>query len=224
MIGVDACLNKKCDKSYAINFIQNHNSQRKCGFDTTSICRHCMNEVPSTQYREFQQELVKLLPRMQRFSLSLCSANRDESNELVQAACQRALERYTDYRPGTRMDRWVFSIMASLHKNSLRFRLVRQGNGIVDSDELTGQESHSCALTQIQFQELLEAVSELPQDQHSLVLLVCVEGYTYKEAADLMDVPKGTVMSRLSRAKSRLIHSMNAFRSTCSSNIKGGKA
>lgn len=147
----------------------------------------------------FRQELVCLLPRLWRFGLSLTGAA-DACHDLVQATCERALTHFHQWRPGSRLDSWTFAIMHSIWKNELRARAIRRGAGFVDPDtyplpaEARTEDAAAAG-------ELHQAVTALPEAQRAALLLVYVEGYGYREAAEILDVPIGTVMSRLARAR-----------------------
>lgn len=151
----------------------------------------------------FRQELVFLLPRLWRFAISL-AGTADAANDLVQATCERALSRYHQWRPGSRLDSWSFSILHSIWKNDLRAQSIRRGAGFVDPDSLAFTGTTTSAEAAESARQLLDAVAALPEAQRAALLLVYVEGYSYREAAEILEVPIGTVMSRLARARLRL--------------------
>lgn len=154
------------------------------------------------------QEEVRLglkpcLARLWRYGLVL-SGNRDVAEDLVQATCVRALERAHQFIPGTRLDRWLFSILHSIWLNEVRARRVRLGGGFVDPETLVAAGEPERIETNIFLREVLREVQALPEAQRETVLLVYVEGLSYREAAEVLDVPIGTVMSRLAVARSVL--------------------
>jgi len=132
------------------------------------------------------------------------SRKRDVADDLVQSTCVRALERSAQFEAGTRIDRWLFSILHSIWINELRAQQVRQGQGFVDVDEvnLVG-ESSDFESRRWQLQ-VMQQVGGLPEAQRNAVFLVYVEGFTYQEAANTLAVPVGTIMSRLSTARQSL--------------------
>lgn len=132
------------------------------------------------------------------------SRNRDVAKELVQSTCVRALERSTQYTPGTRIDRWLFSVLHSVWINELRAQRVRLGQGFVDSDELVAADQQQHDEQRRQYVKVMQRVSQLPEAQRNAVFLVYVEGFTYQEAADTLAVPIGTIMSRLAAARTTL--------------------
>lgn len=150
-------------------------------------------------------DLVALLPRLRRFAFTLCG-NRHDADDLVQTACEKALSRLDQFQEGTRLDSWMFRIVQTTFLDSVRQR-HRQGLAadpeILErvSDEGRAARQANAAL---HLAKVRQAVSELPEDQRSVLALVAIEGFSYREAADVLDIPQGTVMSRLSRARARL--------------------
>jgi RNA polymerase sigma-70 factor, ECF subfamily len=154
---------------------------------------------------DFAQALIALLPRLRRFGVALTGST-DSADDLVQAACERALRNRTSFVPGTRLDSWVFRIMQNLWVDNRRQRTRRGGDA--DDDETLallqgedGRRSTECAIT---LTRVLGAMDHLPDEQRAVLVAVCVEGLSYAEAADMLDVPVGTVMSRLFRARRAL--------------------
>lgn len=110
----------------------------------------------------------------------------------------RALERAEQFTPGTRLDRWLFSILHSVWLNEVRAQLIRRGQGFVDVDELTGAENSD---DPVWSNEVMKRVNRLPEAQRDTVFLVYVEELSYREAASVLNVPVGTIMSRLATAR-----------------------
>ena len=147
--------------------------------------------------------LAAVLPRLWRYGLVL-SGNRDTAEELAQAACLRAIERADQFTPGTRLDRWLISILHSIWLNEVRSRKVRQGQGLVDADSALVFDGIHEIETNIMAGQVLRRVQDLPEVQRETVYLVYVEGMTYREAATSLAVPIGTVMSRLAAARAKI--------------------
>ena len=147
--------------------------------------------------------LPGLLPRLWRFGLML-SHDRDMAEELVQMTCVRAIERAQQFTPGTRFDRWLFAILRSVWLNELRSRRTRAGEGVVDAEEVLVADGEREIETNILAAQVFTEVMALPEGQRETVLLVYVEGFTYREAAELLGIPVGTVMSRLAAARQKL--------------------
>lgn len=110
----------------------------------------------------------------------------------------RALERASQYATGSRMDRWLFSILHSIWINEVRAQQIRRGQGFVDVDELVGEENSDAPIWS---NDVMKRVNRLPEAQRNTVFLVYVEELSYREAAEVLNVPVGTVMSRLSTAR-----------------------
>jgi RNA polymerase sigma-70 factor (ECF subfamily) len=126
------------------------------------------------------------------------------AEDLVQSTCVRALERSHQFMPGTRLDRWLFSILHSIWINEIRARRVRLRGGLVDAESALVFDGAAAVETNIVAGQVLRSVQALPDAQRETVFLVYVEGLTYREAAELLGIPIGTVMSRLAAARMRL--------------------
>ncbi|UVM08014.1 RNA polymerase sigma factor [Pseudomonas laurylsulfatiphila] len=134
----------------------------------------------------------------------MLSRQRHIADDLVQATCVRALERAGQYEPGTRMDRWLLSILHSIWLNEVRAQRVRQGQGQVDADQALAFDGESVAQTHVLAAQVIRRVDALPEAQRETVFLAYVEGLSYREVADVLQVPIGTVMSRLAAARAKL--------------------
>jgi RNA polymerase sigma-70 factor (ECF subfamily) len=150
--------------------------------------------------QEVRAALEPNLARLWRYGLVLSGA-RDVADDLVQATCLRAIERADQFHTGTRVDRWLFSILRSIWLNELRSRRVREGGGFVDASEALITDGGQEIETNILAAQVLREVGGLPEAQREAVLLVYVEGLSYREAADVLAAPIGTVMSRLAAAR-----------------------
>jgi RNA polymerase sigma-70 factor (ECF subfamily) len=148
-------------------------------------------------------ELPTLLPRLWRFALRL-AGDRHDAEDLVQRACVRALERQHQLQPGTSTLSWLFSIVHSIWLNEVRAQQTRRRGSIQWSDELADTVADPAAPNPETYalqRQIISAVEGLPDAQRAVMLLVAVEGLSYREAATALDVPIGTVMSRLARAR-----------------------
>jgi RNA polymerase sigma-70 factor (ECF subfamily) len=153
--------------------------------------------------QEVKAGLAPNLTRLWRYGLVLSGA-RDVADDLVQATCVRAIERADQFQAGTRLDRWLFAILRSIWLNELRARRVREGGGFVDASEALVVDGGREIETNIFAAQVLREVGGLPEAQREAVLLVYVEGLSYREAADVLAAPIGTVMSRLAAARATL--------------------
>lgn len=155
----------------------------------------------------FRSQLVALLPRLRRFARGL-AGSADRADDLVQAACERALARVEQWTPGTRLDSWMYRIVRTIWIDELRARAVRVR--VHEQEDLSeqvvdGERNMEAKLT---MEAVRGAVDLLPPEQRETLMLIAVEGVSYKEAADIMDIPIGTVMSRLARARAGLTRLM----------------
>lgn len=151
--------------------------------------------------------LSQHLTRLWRYGVVL-SRQRDVADDLVQATCVRALERAAQFTSGTRLDRWLFAILHSIWLNEVRARRVRMGQGFVDADETLVFDGARETETHILAGQVLQRVQALPEAQRTAVFLAYVEGLSYREVAEILDVPIGTVMSRLAAARMKLAEGM----------------
>ncbi|WP_425373969.1 RNA polymerase sigma factor [Phyllobacterium bourgognense] len=169
---------------------------------------------------EIRASLAQYLGRLWRYGIVL-SRQRDVADDLVQATCVRALERASQFMSGTRLDRWLFSIMHSIWLNEIRSRRIRMGNGFVDADVTLSFDGEHETETHVMANQVLRQVNELPEAQRTAVFLAYVEGLSYREVAEVLDVPIGTVMSRLATARARLAE--HADPDVKAKQMKGGK-
>jgi RNA polymerase sigma-70 factor, ECF subfamily len=150
--------------------------------------------------RRFGDQLIAVLPRLRRFARGLTGSAAD-ADDLVQAACERALARQHQFQEGTRFDSWMFRIVQTIWIDQIRAREVRKEDGDVAEDRLGSDEPVRRVEARLQLGEVRRAVDLLPADQRAVLLLVTVDGLSYKEAAEVLQVPVGTVMSRLARGR-----------------------
>lgn len=150
-----------------------------------------------------QAGLPELYPRLWRFCLSL-TGSRDLAADLAQDTCQRALDKATLFDPETHLDRWLFTMARRIWLNDLRAQAVRRGNGLVAVSDVEMPDESTDSDANIFLNEVFKSISALPEHQRVTVLLVYVEGYAYKEAAEMLEIPIGTVMSRLAAARAKL--------------------
>jgi RNA polymerase sigma-70 factor (ECF subfamily) len=161
---------------------------------------------------ELSTALPRLLPRLWRFALRLAGDQHD-AQDLVQRACARALECRHQLRPGTSPLSWVFSIVHSVWLNEMRARQIRDRASLAWAEELANSLAGPVGLNpemDLLHQRIIAAVSRLPDAQRGVMLLVTIEGLTYQEAAEALDVPVGTVMSRLASARMTIGQLFNA--------------
>jgi len=149
----------------------------------------------------FADDLIALLPRLRRFALSLARRG-DLADDLVQTAAERALAHRASFDPGTRFDAWMFRILHNAWIDGLRRQRTRGAEiDIDDVSEALSVDGRKVTETALTLRAAEAAMAALPEDQRAVMLLVCVEELSYREAAGVLGVPIGTVMSRLARAR-----------------------
>lgn len=149
----------------------------------------------------FRGELVALLPRLRRFARVL-TRHREDADDLVQIALERALARAGSWQEGSRLDSWMFKIVQNAWIDEVRARARRD---LTFAPEEAGEHvGVSPTDAQIDAIAVRAALARLGDDQRAVVALVLVEGLPYKEAAAVLDIPIGTLTSRLARAREAL--------------------
>ena len=148
----------------------------------------------------FSDQLIAVLPRLRRFARGLCGSV-VEADDLVQAACERALARAHQFQAGTRFDSWMFRIVQTIWIDQIRARDVRKEGSEDEGLQVGSDESVRRIEARLELREVRAALAELPAEQRTALLLVTVDGLSYKEAAEVAEVPIGTIMSRLARAR-----------------------
>ena len=153
---------------------------------------------------EFRTRMVEFLPRLRRFAIAL-TGDLDQGDDLVQETCLRALSRVEQWQPGSRLDSWMYRIAQNLWLDRTRARRYRPELSDPDIVEaLPGQDGRNVVEGRLTLEAVLEAMNDLTPEQQVLVALVCIDGASYKEAAEITGTPIGTVMSRLARARREL--------------------
>ncbi len=153
----------------------------------------------------FEAEVLALLPSLRRYSRSLTRSDAD-GEDLLQDCVEKVLTRRSQWR-GLNLRGWVLAIMTNLYRNGLRQRGNRSFVDIDDNSHLSATETDSDPL---QKSRLETALNSLGEDYRAVLMLVVVEGYSYQDVADMLDIPIGTVMSRLSRARRKMTSLLNA--------------
>jgi len=154
---------------------------------------------------DIRNELAAHVPRLRRYARALLH-NRELADDLVQDTLERALDRAALFTPGTDLRAWLFTIMHNLFANQARRASVRALHVSVD-DEYVDEREFAVPASQtrsLEVRDLDAALQRLPHEQRAVVLLVGLEEMSYAEVASMLDVPIGTVMSRLSRGREKL--------------------
>lgn len=167
-----------------------------------------------------RREIVSLLPRLRRFARGLAK-DPDKADDLVQAACERALGRLDQVRSGTRLDSWLYRIIYTRWIDKLRRGKTRSDNLVVLSNENISNGKPGPSTTFLDtVLDIKTALNRLPEESRAAMMLVCVEGFSYNEASAVLKIPAGTVASRVARARIRLGDLMSRSRSESFSQTK----
>jgi len=150
---------------------------------------------------QLREEIVGLLPRLRRFARTL-AGNVHDADDVVQIAVERALARLDQLRPGSQLSSWLFGIVRNAWLDEVRAR-GRQGK-IFAPEELGAQVGEESLGTIADTLAVQDALARLPDEQRIAIGLVLVEGLSYKEAARILDIPIGTLTSRLARGRATL--------------------
>ncbi|MDE2403152.1 MAG: RNA polymerase sigma factor [Sphingomonadales bacterium] len=150
---------------------------------------------------DFRARLVAFLPRLRRFCHGLC-AGADAGDDLLQACVERALARHGQWQEGTSLENWMMKMASNLHIDQIRARRARGfAVDIEEAHELPGDD----VLAVLEFRSEVEAaraaLAAMPDDLRAVMTAVAIDGRSYREAAELFEIPIGTVMSRVSRAR-----------------------
>ena len=145
------------------------------------------------------ERLVELIPRLRRYARALVG-DRATADDLVQDTLERAWAKLHLYRRGTDLRAWLFTVMHNVHVN--RVRAAHPTDPLEEEmPELAQRASQGDALL---VRDLDRAISRLPDEQRAVLLLVTLEEMSYDTVARTLEIPIGTVMSRLSRAREKL--------------------
>lgn len=156
-----------------------------------------------------RRDIVRLLPRLRRFAYGL-TGTLDEAEDLVQSACERALSRLAQWQPGTRLDSWMYRIVQTVWLDRLRSAKRREiATDSARLEMLAGGGGAREAETRLLLAAVCRQVALLPEEQRAVLLLISLEGLSYKETAAILDIPLGTVMSRLARARLAVAKAMD---------------
>lgn len=156
---------------------------------------------------DIRREIVGLLPRLRRLAWVIARDAAD-SDDLLQRTIERALERSTGWQSGTRLDLWMFRIMKNLWIDEIRSRnrWSRVVEPMVEGREIgDGGAAEDDILDMTELARLRSLVEELPDEQRLAVKLVLLGGHSYAEAAEILEVPDGTLTSRLARGRAALL-------------------
>lgn len=160
-----------------------------------------------------QSQIVEMLPRLRAFARSLAS-NWDQADDLVQLTVEKGLRNLSSFAVGTRLDSWLFKIMRNVWIDQIR--AARPTVNFDDAEALTqvhGPDGRKVTEARLELERVRKAMDSLAEDQRTVLMLVCVEGLKYREVAEILVLPVGTVMSRLARARTALAEELGMEKS-----------
>lgn len=153
----------------------------------------------------FERGLLDLLPRLRRFARSLAIHPAD-ADDLCQVALEKALKAEAQWEAGTRLDSWMYRIMRNCWIDEVRARKRRAESFASEEEGWTvGDDDDRRIEARVELANVDRAMAALPPEQREVIALILVEGLAYKEAAELLDLPMGTVTSRLVRGRQALM-------------------
>jgi len=153
---------------------------------------------------DIRDELVGLLPRLRRFAMGL-TGDISDADDLVQQACEKALRKQHQWQPGTRLDSWMYRIIQTTRIDNVRSR--RSDTASLETGripEARDRRSEHAPEHHNMLDRVSRILDQLPQDQRAVMVLVAVEERSYQEVSKILEIPVGTVMSRLYRARARI--------------------
>lgn len=154
---------------------------------------------------DFDQGLTHCLPRLRRFAHGL-ARNAADADDLTQLTMERALRARAQWQPGTKLDSWLYRIMRNLWIDLARQRQrAAKVEAPSEEGERIGHDPRDAADAAIDLARIMRAMEQLPDEQREIVALILIEGFGYREAAELLDLPIGTVSSRLVRGRTALM-------------------
>lgn len=150
------------------------------------------------------EQLQAQIPRLRRYARAL-TGSREAADDLVQDALERAWTKRSLWRPDSNLRAWLFAVMHNVFVNGIkRARPMSSLDALGEEGAGDSASSSASAETDVALRDMRVALAQLPDEQRQVVLLVGLEQLTYAEAAEALEVPIGTVMSRLSRGRDRL--------------------
>ena len=158
----------------------------------------------------FDMELIALLPRLRRFAHALSKSAAD-ADDLTQATIERALRSRTQWQAGTRLDSWAYRIMRNLWIDTARARARKDKVEAPEAEgERVGEDPTGSMDAAVDLSRIMAAMEHLPDEQREVVALILIEGLGYRETAEMLDLPIGTVSSRLVRGRTALLDLVGA--------------
>jgi RNA polymerase sigma-70 factor, ECF subfamily len=159
------------------------------------------HQIKEDSLEIIRSQIIELLPRLRRFCMGITGSS-DAGDDLAQSTVERALRRINQWQTGTRLDSWMFRIARNINIDEARARIRRTAqfdNELID--RAIGEDGRDITENRSTLACVRSAMATLTEDQRALMMLVVVDGKSYREAAATLDIPIGTVMSRIARAR-----------------------
>ena len=158
-----------------------------------------------TSPSRFDSELANVWPRLRRFAHAL-TRNPADADDLAQMAAEKAFRSFGQYQTGTRFDSWCFQICRTVWIDTVRSRSRREAHEAPpEAAESLGHDPRAATEAAIDLNRAMAAMQRLPDEQREVIALILIEGFGYREAAEILGQPIGTVSSRLVRGRQALL-------------------
>lgn len=158
----------------------------------------------NTAYEHFKQQLIAHLPALRRYCYAL-TGNKADTEDLLQASAEKALERWQQYQADTHLDRWLYRLCRNHWIDSVRRSKPTDSWQDDSSQDPLSLPLEHCLAQELNLAKVQEQLALLSDGLRTVLYLVAVDGRSYQETADILEIPTGTVMSRLARARQQLI-------------------
>lgn len=178
-----------------------------------SLEKEIMDEKLKERYEDFEREALPHMNALYNFALRM-TGDEDDADDLVQETYLKAFRFFDKFEKGTNCKAWLFRIMKNSFINDYRKQIkepdkvdyedVQNFYETIKSDEVQFNHYEEDAFSNVLDDEITKALTELPEDFRTVIILSDIEGFTYEEIADFVDIPVGTVRSRLHRARKML--------------------
>lgn len=153
-----------------------------------------------------QQELVQEMPKLRKFAAKL-TRNKSEADDLLQSTLLRALEKADYFQTGTDLFKWTSKVMYNIfvtdYRRKVKFESQYDPESYIENRAVEAEQQ-----SKAEVKALGRAMEKMSAEHKEILIMVCVKGMQYQEVADMLDIPVGTVRSRLSRARNQLISMM----------------
>ena len=157
------------------------------------------------QNSPFDAELAPVWPRLRRFAYSLARDAAD-ADDLAQMAAEKAFRSFGQYQAGTRFDSWLFRICRTVWIDTVRSQVRKSVHEAPpETADHLGHDPRAATEAAIDLKRAMAAMQRLPDEQREVVALILIEGFGYREAAEILGQPIGTVSSRLVRGRQALL-------------------